>query len=53
MTDQPQPDRPQPDLEQAPGWAVLNPDGNVVDSGPLTEAKAAFLIGEGNEGEQE
>lgn len=44
----------QPDVEQAPGWQVLDPDGNVVDSGPLTEAQAAFLVGEGDnaEGEQ-
>lgn len=47
-------EQPQPDLEQAPGWVVTDPDGNVVDSGPLTEAQAAFLIGEAStEGEQE
>jgi hypothetical protein len=46
-------EQPQPDLEQAPGWVVTDPDGNVVDSGPLTEAQAAFLIGEAStEGEQ-
>ena len=51
MTD---PTPPQPDIEQAPGWQVIDPDGNVGDSGPLTEAQAAFLIGEGdNEGEQQ
>jgi hypothetical protein len=36
------------------GWVVLDPDGNVVDSGPLTHAEAAFLIGEAStEGEQD
>lgn len=37
------------------GWVVTDPDGNVVDSGPLTEAQAAFLIGEASkpEGEQD
>ncbi len=51
MTDQPT--QLQPDLEQAPGWVVLDPDGNVVDSGTLTHAQAAFLIGEPTEGEQD
>lgn len=35
------------------GWVVTDPDGNVVDSGPLTEAQAAFLIGEGGDAEGE
>lgn len=45
---------PAPDLDEAPGWVVTDADGNVVDSGPLTHAQAAFLIGEGSnaEGEQ-
>lgn len=47
-------DQLQPDLDEAPGWVVLDPDGKVVDSGPLTEAQAAFLIGEAtDEGAQE
>lgn len=36
----------QPDVEQAPGWFVTDPDGNVVDSGPITEAKAASWVSE-------
>jgi hypothetical protein len=37
------------------GWVVTDPDGNVIASGPLTHAQAAFLIGEASdtEGEQE
>jgi hypothetical protein len=41
------------------GWVVTDPDGNVVDRGPVTEAKAVAWIGEllaeakRNEGEQE
>jgi hypothetical protein len=37
------------------GWVVTDPDGNVVDSGPLTQAQAAFLIGDATdtEGEQQ
>lgn len=40
------------------GWVVTDPDGNVVDSGPVTEAKAVAWVGEllqqnlGPEGEQ-
>lgn len=45
MTDESQ---PQPDVEEAPGWVVLDPDGNVVDSGPLTQLEAV-----GNPEEQE
>lgn len=50
MTDEPT----TPDLDEAPGWVVTDPDGNVVDSGPLTVAQAAFQAGEGDnaEGEQ-
>lgn len=33
-----EPDQPQPDVDEAPGWVVRDPDGNIVDSGPLTEA---------------
>lgn len=51
MTDQPT--APQPNLDEAPGWVVTDPDGNVVDSGPLTHAQAAFLVGEADtEGDQ-
>jgi hypothetical protein len=41
------------------GWVITDPDGNVVESGPVTEAKAVAWIGEllaeakRNEGEQE
>jgi hypothetical protein len=43
MTDEQKPaERPeQTQAEQAPGWQVVDPDGNVVDSGPLTQAEAA------------
>lgn len=51
------------DDEQTPepiGWMVTDPDGNVVQSGPVTEAKAAAWVGEliaqaqaSTEGEQE
>lgn len=52
MSDEPTP--AQPDLDEAPGWVVTDPDGKVVDSGPLTEAQAAFLTGEADtEGEQQ
>jgi protein involved in polysaccharide export with SLBB domain len=27
--------------EQAPGWQVVDPDGNVVDSGPFVQAQMA------------
>jgi hypothetical protein len=44
MTDEP---TPAPDLDEAPGWVVLDPDGNVVDSGALTELEAVADAGEG------
>lgn len=28
------------------GWAVTDPDGNLVDSGPISQAQAAAWIGE-------
>lgn len=34
------------------GWVVKDPDGNVLQSGPITRAQAAFLVGEPTEGEQ-
>jgi hypothetical protein len=40
------------------GWVITDPDGNVVASGPVTEAKATAWVGEmlaeasRNEGEQ-
>jgi hypothetical protein len=37
MSDEP---TPGPDLEQAPGWQVIDPDGNVVDSGPIVQLEA-------------
>jgi len=47
-----------PDVAQAPGWVVLDPDGNVVQSGGITIAQAdgrlAELIAQAeNEGEQD
>lgn len=50
MTDEPTP--AQPDLEKALGWVVTDPDGNVVASGSISEAQAAFLVGD-SEGEQQ
>lgn len=41
------------------GWVVTDPDGNVVETGPVTEAKAVAWVGEmlaeasRNEGEQQ
>lgn len=37
------------------GWQITDPDGNVVASGPISQAQAAFLIGEAgtDEGEQQ
>lgn len=37
------------------GWVVVDPDGNVVDSGPLVIAQPAFLVGEASdtEGDQD
>jgi len=40
---------PAPDLEQAPGWQVLDPDGNVVDSGPIVQLEAVADTGEEQE----
>jgi hypothetical protein len=37
---------PAPDLAEAPGWVVRDPDGNVLASGPLTEALPASGAGE-------
>lgn len=36
------------DLTDEPqaGWFVTDPDGNVVDSGPISEAQAAAWISE-------
>lgn len=39
---------PAPDLDEAPGWVVLDPDGNVVDSGSLTELELVTELGEGD-----
>lgn len=35
-----------PDLDEPIGWVVTDPDGNVVDSGPVTEAHAVAWVGE-------
>lgn len=39
-------DQPQPDLDEAPGWFVTDPDGNVVASGPISEALPVSGAGE-------
>lgn len=44
---------PGPDLDEAPGWYVTDPDGNIVESGPLTHAEAAFDVGEALDGMEE
>lgn len=36
----------QPDLSTAPGWVVLDPDGNVVASGGVTIAQADARVAE-------
>jgi hypothetical protein len=37
----------EPEDEQPPaGWVVLDPDGNVVDSGPQTVTEASAGAGE-------
>lgn len=41
MTDERKPAEQPDEADQAPGWQVVDPDGNVVDSGPLTQAEAA------------
>jgi hypothetical protein len=41
-------EQPMTSAEEPPqvGWQVLDPDGNVVDSGPVTEAKATAWVAE-------
>jgi hypothetical protein len=39
--------QPERDEDQAPGWQVVDGDGNVVNSGPLTHAEAAAELTEG------
>jgi hypothetical protein len=46
------PDVDGPDVDEAPGWVVRDPDGNVVASGPLTEALPASGVGETAEGDE-
>jgi len=51
------PAQPPPD-EIEIGWQVIDPDGNVVQSGPISKAHAAAWVGElieaaRNEGAQE
>jgi hypothetical protein len=41
----------QQDEDQAPGWQVVDSDGKVVDSGPLTEAQSVFGTDEAAPGE--
>jgi hypothetical protein len=51
-------DEPQPDVTLI-GWTVTDPDGNVVASGPISEAHAVAWLSEmaaeaaRNEGEQD
>jgi hypothetical protein len=35
-----------PAPDEAPGWQVLDPDGNVVQSGQISQAQAAAWINE-------
>lgn len=56
MSDEPV--QPQPNVDEAPGWVVLDPDGNVVQSGGVTIAQADGRVAEllaqaQNEGEQD
>jgi hypothetical protein len=45
---------PGPDPDEPPGWQVIDPDGNVIDSGPMAAAQPAFDVGQtGSEGGQE
>lgn len=48
MTDHPT-EAPAPDLDEAPGWVVLDPEGNVVDSGPVMQLAAVADLGEGGQ----
>jgi hypothetical protein len=56
VTDQP---TPPGETAQPIGWVVTDPAGNVVDSGPVSEAHAVAWVGEmiaeasRNEGEQQ
>jgi hypothetical protein len=40
-----------PDLDEAPGWIVTDPDGNVVASGPLVELEVVTDAGPAECGE--
>jgi hypothetical protein len=45
--DMPDVDLPaQPDVDEAPGWVVRDPGGNIVATGPLTEALPVTGAGE-------
>jgi hypothetical protein len=55
-----EPTPPQGEAAEPIGWIVTDPDGNVVDSGPVSEAEAVAWLGEllaeparTSEGEQE
>jgi hypothetical protein len=56
VTDQP---IPPGEIAEPIGWVVTDPAGNVVDSGPVSEAQAVAWVGEmiaeasRNEGEQQ
>lgn len=54
------PDEQQPaEQTEQPGWQVVDPDGNVVASGPISKAQAVAWLSEmaaeaaRNEGEQD
>lgn len=50
MTDeQPTP----PAADEAPGWQVIDPDGNVIDSGPIVYAQPVTGAGETADEDQE
>ena len=34
-----------PDTDEVSGWVVLDPDGNVIDSGPVVALEAAADAG--------
>jgi hypothetical protein len=45
-------EQPTPDVDEAPGWKVLDPDGNVVESGPAVELEAVAETGTSEEEQQ-
>jgi hypothetical protein len=39
-------EQPQPDVDEAPGWYVTDPDGNIVASGSISQALPVSEAGE-------